>query len=180
MTRGFITIALAALAVIIVATPDAHGWWHSGPDMSLRLSGGNFISSTIDGAPTPPDGQALTATQSGIARGRHGRALFYSQAELDAVPSDPAMFPPDCLAQGLGGSTLSTTLVFTYNDGSILSMTTDDGSYFCTDGTAFTVSFGGTVTGGEKRFEGASGTWEGTADSVSGRVVAKVEIDLDH
>lgn len=135
MKPGIVTIAVVAMATIAFAAPDAHGWWHSGPDMTLRLAGGNFITSTVDGAPTPLDGQALTALQSGIAKSKRGRADFFSQAVLDEVPEDPAMFPPACLMQGQAGSSLSTTLVFTYNDGSILSMTTDDGSYFCTDGT---------------------------------------------
>jgi hypothetical protein len=175
MKTRFITIGLASLAVIIFAATDAHG--NPPADISLALFGGNFITSTVDGQPSPLDGQALTALQSGIAKGA-GKPLFVSQAVLDQVPQNPLEFPPDCLAQGLAGSTLSTTIVLTYNDGSLLSISTDEGSYFCTDGTVFTVSFGGNVTGGEGRFEGATGTWEGTASSVSARVVAEINIDL--
>jgi hypothetical protein len=175
MKPGLITIALAALAIVAFAVPDARG--ATGRDVSLSLAGGNFITSTVDGTPTPLDGQPLTALQSGLAKGP-GQPLFVAQTVLSEIPQDPTMFPPACLAQGLAGAPLSTTVVFTYSDGSVLSLATDAGSYFCTDGTTFTVSFGGNVTGGEGRFAGATGTWEGTASSVSARVLAEVRIDL--
>ena len=139
MKLGIVTLALAALALTAFVSSDADA---NGQHMVMHVSGGNFITSTVDGQPTPLDGQPFTALQSGIARGPGGVADFLSQAVIDAIPQDPSMFPPACLAQGRAGSTLSTTLVVSYKDGSLLSMTTDDGSYFCTDGTAFTVDRG--------------------------------------
>ena len=85
------------------------------------------------------------------------------------------------------GAGLSTTSVLTYNDGSILSLTTDDEkSFYCFEQTSadpiagiFFVEFEGTVTGGTGRFEDATGTWVGSAEAESSRVTADLEIDLD-
>jgi len=66
-----------------------------------------------------------------------------------------------------------------YHDGSILSVATGPESFYCTNGTVFEVDFQGVVTGGERRFKGASGTWTGTARAESGRVTSRIEIDLD-
>ena len=180
MKTGII-IAMAALSMAIFAVPDAQAWWwHHGPDLNLRLSGSNFVTSSTDGAPTPLTGEVLTSMANGIAKGKHGRSLFTAQAILDMVPENPAEFPPECLAMGMAGSGVSVTTVFTYNDGSILSIVTDPAlSFFCTDGVAFTVEFAGTVSGGSGRFDGAAGSWAGTAESTGGRVTSHVMIDLD-
>ena len=82
----------------------------------------------------------------------------------------------------LAGAPLSATTVFTFNDGSLLTITTDpEISYYCTDGMVFTVEFGGMVAGGTGRFEGATGTWEGTAKATAGtgRLTAHNMVDLD-
>jgi len=69
--------------------------------------------------------------------------------------------------------------------------TDDDLSFYCFQPTVvdpdtqapitgiFSVDFEGTVTGGTRRFEGATGTWVGSAEAEGGRVTAHVEIDLD-
>jgi hypothetical protein len=165
-----IFIALAALALAVVAVPDALG--NSGPDLDMRLAGSNFITSSgDDGRPTPL-GQVSTSLQSGISKGS-GSAIFTAQTIIEAAGPDDRCSP-------LAGADLSTTVVLTYNDGSILSLVTGPGSFYCTDGSFFIVDFAGTVAGGEGRFEGASGTWEGTADSQpTARVTAEVSVDLD-
>ncbi len=172
-----ISIALAALALALFAVPDAYG--ESGPDMSLRLSGSNFItSSQADGTPTPL-GAVSTSLQSGIAKGS-GSPIFSAQTIIEEVGQDER-------CGDLPGAGLSTTTVLTYNDGSILSLTTDDEkSFYCFEQTSadpiagiFFVEFEGTITGGTRRFEGATGTWVGSAEAESSRVTADVEIDLD-
>ena len=139
----------------------------------VRNSGGRS-----DGVPTPLDGRPLVAIQNGIVQGG-GAALFTSNAALDAIPMNPAEFPPDCQAAGLAGSPLTVSFVLMYNDGSLLSLTTGPGACFCTDGTVFTVAGEGAVTGGEKRFAGATGTFSATAESSPPRVLAELDIDLD-
>jgi len=175
-------IAVAALGLALFAVPDAHGWWHSGPDMSLRVSGSNFItSSTPDGTPTPL-GFASTSMQSGIAKGKSGRSIFTAQTIIDMAGALPD------LCGLLPGAGLSTTTVFTYNDGSILSLATASNvegelptSYYCYDPSTgvFSVEFEGIITGGERRFEGATGTWEGTATAQDARLTADIDLDLD-
>ena len=74
MKSNIIAIAVAALALAVFATPDtdakAWGSWHG---MNLRLAGSSYSVTTLpDGTATavPP----FTATQSGIAQGKYGRA----------------------------------------------------------------------------------------------------------
>ena len=165
-----IFIALAALALAVFAVPDALG--KSGPDLDMRLAGSNFITSSgDDGRPTPL-GQVSTSIQSGISKGS-GSAIFTAQTIIEAAGADDRCSP-------LLGADLSTSTVLTYSDGSILSLVTGPGSFYCTDGSVFLVDFAGTVAGGEGRFEGATGTWAGTAESLpTARVTAEVSVDLD-
>lgn len=151
---------------------------NGGQTIHVSLAGSNFSTSDEDGVPTPLDGRPLVAIQNGIAQGG-GAAFFTSEAVLDAIPTNPADFPPDCLAAGLAGSTVTVSFVLMYNDGSLLTLATGPGSYFCTDGTVFTVFGEGAVTGGEKRFAGATGTFSASAESTPPRVLAELEIDLD-
>lgn len=174
--KSVVLIALAALAVAVFAIPEAQGT--TGRTLDVSLAGSNFITSDEDGAPTPLDGQPVIAIQSGIVKGSGG-AIWTSNAVLEQVPANPLEFPPDCLAQGLAGAPLTVSFVLTYNDGSILSLATSAGTFFCTDGTDFSVDAVGIVTGGNGRFEGASGTFAGTAFSEPPRVTAELTIDLD-
>lgn len=169
MKNGII-IAMASLALAVLAVPTA--WGESGPDLNMRLAGSNFITSSgDDGRPTPL-GQASTSMQSGISKGS-GSAIFTAQTIIAAAGPDDRCSP-------LLGADLSTTIVLTYSDESVLSLVTGPGSFFCTDGSSFFVDFGGTVAGGEGRFEGATGTWVGTAESrPTARVTAEVSVDLD-
>jgi hypothetical protein len=173
MKPGMIVTGLAVLGLTIFAAHDAQG---APKALEFDLYGGNFITSSIDGKPTPLDGQAVTALQSGLAKGP-GKPLFFSQAVLDAI--DPEDIPGECLVQGLGGALIEVTIVFTFNDGSLLSITTDDDSYYCTDGSLFSVVMSGPVTGGEGRYEGAAGTWSGSAEGFQFRLVGDASIDLD-
>jgi len=169
MKTGII-IAMAALGLALFAVPDAEGM--GGPDLDMRLAGSNFLTSNgDDGRPTPL-GQVSTSLQSGISNGS-GSAIFSAQTIIEEAGPDDRCTP-------LVGADLSTTIVLTYNDGSILSLVTEPGSFFCTDGSNFFVDFGGTVAGGEGRFDGATGTWEGTAESrPTARVTAEISADLD-
>ena len=178
-----ILIALAALALVVYAVPEAQG--KSGRSLDLRLSGSIFVTSSRgEGRPTPVDGlSALTALASGIAKGS-GSSLFSTQTVVEPLPENPADYPAGCLALNppQAGAGLTTTTVFTFNDGSLLSLTSDpEISFYCTDGVVFTVEFGGIVTGGTGRFEGATGTYESTAEAVAGtgRLTAHTAVDLD-
>ena len=167
-----IFIALTALALAVVAIPQAEG--ASGRTLDVRFSGSNFItSSTPEGRPTPL-GAVSTSLQSGIAKGS-GNAIFSAQTVIE----EAGPFPDAC--GPLPGAPLSTTIVMTYNDGSILSMATGEGSYYCYDPVEeiFFVDFAGVVTGGTGRFEGATGSWSGSAQAQSSRVTAEATIDLD-
>jgi hypothetical protein len=176
MKKG-IFVTVAALGLALFAVPDAHG--NDGSDLNLRLAGSNFItSSQDDGTPTPL-GAASTSLQSGIAKGKSGRAIFSAQTIIEEAGQDDRCGP-------LPGAGLSTTSVLTYNDGSILSLTTTDltdpeSSFYCFNPVTevFFVEFEGTVTGGTGRFEGATGTWKGSAEAQSSRVTAELEINLD-
>jgi hypothetical protein len=165
-----IFIAMAALALAVFAVPNAQG--NSGPDLSMSVAGSNFITSSgDDGRPTPL-GQVSTSMQSGISKGS-GSAIFTAQTVIEQFGQDGRCSP-------LVGADLSTTIVLTYNDGSILSLVTGAGSHYCTDGSVFIVDFGGTVEGGEGRFEGATGTWTGTALSEPvARLTGELSVDLD-
>ena len=150
----------------------------NGQTIHVSLAGSNYATSDEGGEPTPADGRPLVAIQNGIAKGG-GATMFTSNAVLDAISMNPADYPPDCLAAGLAGTTISVSFVLMYNDGSLLSLATGPDAFFCTDGTFYTVAGSGVVTGGEKRFAGASGSFYVTAESNPPRVVAELEIDLD-
>jgi len=171
MKPGIIIVALAAMTLAVVGMQDSPA---QAEDPSVRFAGSNFItSSQDDGTPTPA-GEASTSMQSGIAKGKFGKAVFSAQTVIEEALPDGR-----CPPQLPVGNDLSTTIVMTYNDGSILSIATGPGSFYCSDGTVFAVDFTGIVTGGEGRFEGATGTWEGTARAESARVTADARIDLD-
>ena len=175
MKKG-IFVALAALALAIVAVPDAHG--DGERDLHMTVFGGNVVSSDTDGIPTPIDGGAIHATQSGKTKGSGSPSLF-SSAALAAVDFNnlPA---PGCPAAMPLGSDIDATLVFIYDDGSLLSIATELGSFYCSDGTNFTVSFVGSVVGGNGRFEGATGSWVGTTQTFpGGRFIGEISVDLD-
>lgn len=185
MKKG-IFLAMAVLGLAVFMVPDAHAWWwwHHGPDISLELSGSNFTTSSQDDGTPTPIGPVSTSLQSGIARGKSGRPIFSAQTVIEAGGVDAR-------CGELPGAGLSTTAVLTYKDGSILSVTTDDEeSFYCFEPTGFdpdglpitgifSVEFEGTVTGGTGRFEGATGTWVGSAVAEDGRVTADIQIDLD-
>jgi hypothetical protein len=179
--KRVIFIALAALTLAVFAVPEAQG--NDGKTLSMSLSGSNFSTSDEDGRPTLVDGRVLTAILSGIAKGS-GNPLWSSQIVLEEIPQELSQIPPDCLAAGLAGGPVSFQgVVFTYDDGSILSIAsaTDTlAGFYCTSGPGFfTVHVGGIVTGGDGRFEGATGTWEATGRAVDSRTIAEVIIDLD-
>lgn len=172
--KSGIFITAAVLGLALLAPPDAHGWWSYGPELNLKFSGSSFVtSSDADGSPTDA-GQASTTMQSGLARAKHMRAVFSAQTQIDAALPDAR-----CPAQTPFGGDLSTIIVVTYHDGSILQIATGADNFYCSDGSRFVSEFVGIVTGGTGRFDGASGTWEGTAEVLGSRVEATATVDLD-
>jgi hypothetical protein len=73
MKPGIIIVGLVALALAVVGMQDSPA---QAEDPSVRFAGSNFItSSQDDGTPTPA-GEASTSMQSGIAKGKFGKAVF--------------------------------------------------------------------------------------------------------
>lgn len=174
-----IFIAVAAMAIALVSAPDveAKGWGWGGHDLHLRVAGSNYIVSNLpNGTPTPPE-TTSTSIANGIAKGSGG-GIFSAQNVAQGIdPENP--FDPRCEGTLLPlGNDIATTVVITQPDGSILSLVTA-GSYYCTDGVTFVAEFGGNVLGGEGRYEGATGTWEGTAQVFQSRVTGTLDVDLD-
>ncbi len=178
MKTGII-IAMAALGLALFAVPDtpAQAWWgwHRGPDLNLRAFGGIFVTSNLeDGTPTPLDGRPFTSLGSGITKGS-GSPVFILQAEVaEAFVPDLASCTQEMPLRG----DLTGSNILTFHDGSILQLGFT-GSICCTDGTVFVCDLSGEVVGGERRFEGATGTYEGTARVESGRLMYNVSVDLD-
>lgn len=169
MTKG-ILVALAALALAVFAVPDAQGM--EGADLSMRLSGSTITISTENGVPTP-NTQAGVAYGGGITKGS-GNPIFADRVTYGTAAPDGR-----CPAERPFGADLVTTLIFTYSDGSILELFAGEGSFFCTDGVVFDAELQGTVVGGEGRFDGASGTWDGSAQVDGSRLTGDVEVDLN-
>ena len=167
-----ILIAVAVMALALSSVPDtsarAWGGWHG---LNLRLAGAAFITSSEDGRPTPLGG-VFTSMANGIVKGGGG-SIFSATVTAEAVGPDGRC------GDMLFGADLSTTIVVTQQDGSILSLETGPASYFCTDGTTFWADFEGTVSGGVGRYEGATGTWTGTAEVAKSKVTARINVDLD-
>lgn len=195
MKKG-ILLAIAALGLALFAVPDspAEAWgghYSKSRVMHLSLSGSNFVTSSGDGTslgagrPTPVDGRVLTALANGIALGKHGRALFTTQSVLEEITDQPGCRKNEAF---VGGAGVTTTTVLTFEDGSLLTLAgpidpdNPKVSFYCTDGVNFSVKFRGTVAGGTGRFEGATGTWRGTAEATggTGRVTAKLRVKLDN
>lgn len=169
-----ILVAVAAMAFAIVSIPDveAKAWWGR-HGLELKLTGSNFITSSEGGRPTP-NNEVNTSLQSGIIRGG-GSGLFSAQTTIEQAGMDSR-----CEATLPFGADLFTTIVLTYHDGSQLTLqATGPESFYCTNGETFVVDLGGTVLGGEGRYEDATGTWEGTAEAFQSRVTANIELDLD-
>jgi hypothetical protein len=173
-----IFVALAALALAVFAVPDAYGMEEA--DLHMKIFGGNHISSDTGGEPTLLDGGPITAIQSGKSKGSGNPDLF-STVALGAIDFGCTAPLP------LGGAIDSATLVFIYPDGSLLSLTSDPNvegepptSFYCTDGTNFTVDWVGSVAGGNGRFEGSAGSWVGSAITfLGGRFTGEISVDLD-
>ncbi len=173
MTKG-ILVALAALALAVFSVPDANAWWHRGPDLHMRGFGGIFVSSSEGGTPTPLDGRPFTSIASGITKGS-GSPVFFAQP----VVAEP--FVPDlvnCSQELPLRGDLSGSNILTFSDGSILQLGFT-GSICCTDGVLFACEFASEVLGGVGRFEGATGSYEGSARAQSGQLTYEISVDLD-
>jgi len=172
MKTGII-IAMAALGLAIFAVPDtpaeARGGWHHGPDVNQRFSGSTFVV----------DADAVTGNQTSLlnalCKGQPGTAQLASLIEFGpAGPDDrcPSELP-------FGAEIISQTWVQTYNDGSLLTGTTDSGSFLCSHGIVFAAEVSGTITGGTRRFKNASGTWKADARTENSGLTGHIKVDLN-
>jgi len=172
-----IFVALTALLVAVFAIPEAQGI--NGQSLNLRIWGANLVSSDDNGIPTPTDSTPITAFQSGMAKGGGGSASLFASVAIPAF--DPGLIPPDCA--GLPGGPLFQTVVLTYNDGSMLSLVAGPGSFYCTDGIVFTFEAFGEVRAGAGRFEGATGTYEASGQTLppggTGLFTGEISIDFE-
>ena len=162
-----IFVALAALALTVFAVPDAHAWWwghQNRPDINLHAWGSNLTSSDEGGIPTATNTVPITVFQSGKTKGRSGSPSLSGSTSLPAF--DPGQVPTECADLGLPGNPLFQTVVLTYNDGSMLSLVAGPGSFYCTDGEIFTFEAFGEVRAGAGRFEGATGTYEASGQTL--------------
>jgi hypothetical protein len=165
-TGIFIALAASALAVFAVAGAQGED---EGRVQKLRLSGSTFITS-----PTPMPGiQTFTSLASGIVKGS-GAAVFSTQSIVGPTLPDDRCTDP---LLPFGGD-MSFTTVVTYADGSILSWESD--TFYCSNGVVLVFEAESNVTGGEGRFEGATGTVKGGGTgNLDGRVTTEVRVDLD-
>jgi hypothetical protein len=174
MKPGIVIIGLVGLALAVVGLQDSPA---QAEHSTTRLSGSSFIISTLaDGTikEIPP----FASVQSGIAKGGFGSAVFRSQTSAGELgPAAPGECPDGFPVKG----PLTATFVLTYDDGSILSGVTGLDNFYCADltGDVFVADFGGIITGGDGRFEGATGFWEAAAEVDGARITGEIEIDLD-
>jgi len=172
--KKWIFASFVALALVASAVPYAHGKYGRGHgwDLRVRLSGSNNITSTEDGVPTPTT-EAGVSLGSGLAKGG-GSAVFTALTTFGkALPDDR------CPAELPFGANLTSTVVLTSNDGSILELYAGAESFFCSDGVMFVAELQGPVVGGERRFEGAEGTWSGIAEVDGARLTGDLTVELD-
>lgn len=164
-----IFIGVAALGFALFAVPDAHGWWHRGPDVNQRFSGSTF---TID---VDEDTDESTAMINAIAKGQPG------SAHLDSIVVFGPVGPHEGCPGQLGADVISQNSVERYSDGSLLTLLTDPGAVLCTpDGVVFTIEgLTGVITGGTGRFEGASGTFEAEAATANSGITGRLTAEFD-
>jgi hypothetical protein len=167
-----IFIALAALALAVVAVPEAYG--SQGRGLKLRVAGSNVITSSQDDGTPSPLGGVFTALQSGIVQGAGG-GVFTSQTVVDQAGLDPGCEAPLLFGAGF----IFLRIVVTDNDGSILTLQGSEDSFYCTDGVAFVANLVGTVLEGRGRYEGATGTWDGSVDTSNSSLTGSLTVELD-
>jgi hypothetical protein len=144
----------------------------SSSDLSFTLSGSNLVITTENGVPTPPT-QAGVSYGSGITKGS-GSPIFVEETTFGTAAPDDR-----CTAYLPYGADLTSNIVLTYNDGSILQLSAGEGSFFCSDGVVFDAELQGTVAGGEGRFDGASGAITGSVEVDGSRLTGNLTVDLD-
>ena len=181
--RKIASVLAAAMAVVFMgcgsdsevnAVGVAEAQSSSGPEIKLEGFGGIYVTSSVDGIPTPLDGQPLTVMASGITKGS-GSPIFLLQGVFEDY------FAPDltsCSQELPLRGDLTGSDVLTYADGSILQLGFT-GSFCCTNGVVFECDLDSTIVGGVGRFEGATGSVEGTARAETGRLTYEVSVDLD-
>ena len=178
MKKGVTFIAIVAMALAVVATSDtdAKAWW-GWHGMNLKIAGSSFSVTTL------PDGTVdavppFTSIQNGVARGKYGKAQLRSQTVAgELAPAAEGECPDGLTLRG----TLTISFVLTYKDGSLISGSTTGDSYYCTnfDGTMFEKDSAGIITGGARRFEDATGSWNVDAEIQGTRLTGDLLVDLD-
>ena len=152
--KARIFIAFAALALAVVAVPEAQG--KSGPDVDQRLFG--HIIDTDIGEP----GGLTTSVVNGIAKGQPGSAQFTAVLVFETDFVADARCPEEV---PLGSNIIRFEWGETYSDGSLLTGFADADQALCTNGIVSVADITGVITGGTGRFEDASGTWRTVASS---------------
>ena len=168
-----IFVALAALALAVFAVAGAQDG-DRGRVQKLRLSGSTFITSSEGGMPTPMPGfQTFTSLASGIVKGSDAAVFSTQSITGPALPDDRCTDP----LLPFGGD-ISFTTVVTYADGSILSWESD--TFYCSNGADVVFEAESNITGGEGRFEGATGTTKAVVTgNLDGRVTSDARVYLD-
>ena len=175
--KAGILFALAALALAIVAVPEAHG--ESGPEVDQRITGHIF------GVDDDEDTGNTTSLLNATAKGQLGKAqltaVIVFKTDFVLPPEGDRNCPPDF---PLEADIISFEWGETYNDGSLLAgaVNPDDPSQvLCLDlGITLAVAnLTGMITGGTGRFEGASGTWASEASSPVGSSIAVGSLTAD-
>jgi hypothetical protein len=154
--KAGVFIALAALALAVVAVPEAQG--KSGGDVDQRISGSVFVTDVDDTGVTTSSASLLAIGQPGTAQ---VQGLIVFEPVLGVDGRCPEEFP-------LGSDLISLDFVETFNDGSLLIGTVSPGQAVCTNGVTNIVDVVGRITRGTGRFEGASGTWQVEASTPAG------------
>lgn len=176
-----IFVTVAALALTVLAVPDAHAWWghYRGPDVDQRVFA-QTISVDVDldaEGNEDPTGNS-TSVVSGIAKGKPGRA------DVSGVLVFKTVFVPGddrCPKGWLASDVVRFEFGQVYSDGSLLSGFLDSPQVICTDGTQTVADVTGAISGGTRRFEGRTGTWSLVASSptTSTNTTATFTVDFD-
>lgn len=176
-----IFVALAALAFTVFAIPDAQAWWwhHPPQDLNQRITG-HIFSVDVD-----EETGNSTSLLNAIAKGQPGKAqltaVIVFKSDFVLPEESDRTCPPDF---PLEADIISFEWGETYNDGSLLAGAVDPddpAQVFCLDFgiTLAIANLTGMITGGTGRFEGASGTWKGTASSPTANTTAVGSIRAD-
>ncbi len=166
--KSAILLSLAALAVAVLGVSDAEAWWNKGPELNQKIFGSSLTVEVDDEGNT----QVMLNL---IAKGQPG------SAHLDSVAVyGPVLGPVDGCPDGtIGANVVSQNAVETFSDGSLLTFLTTDGVLCTADGVVFTADVVGVITGGTRRFEDASGSFEASVETKNSGLSGTLTADFD-